>query len=140
MIRPIALCVALLFASPVQAWSFCDGWLTPPAEHQRPPEVEFEVAEIPADMVPYICNVEWAPASVFAACVEEHGDGKWTIFVREGLESTERGCLMLHERSHIPPNDFRHIDWEDLDQQQSTPVFEDYGRHYAPRKPSPWPR
>lgn len=140
--RVLLALVLACTTSPAAAWSFCDGWLTPPAEHQRQPTAQFEIARIPGDMVPVMCMVEWVPPSVFAACTEHLEDGSHMIYVSRDLLPTEIGCLVFHERSHIPPNNFQHGGMEDewLPHQGAVDELVRRGEAYAPRLPSPWAR
>lgn len=97
----------LVLSTPAAAWNYCT-YGAPPLEFQFEPVASYKIYDMPMDLLPAVCGVEWRPPRWAAACTQEVAPGMWFIWVRNDVGEQERDCLLVHEKAHI--NGWKHPD------------------------------
>lgn len=96
MIRILLVAAVFALASTsAMASGLCRHVKTPPAEFQKPPNVN------------YVINRTGSACGGRAlACTEQYAPGRWVIELPKNLTPDEEDCFLRHEKAHLPPNNW----------------------------------
>lgn len=104
-----ALAVLLLAATATQTTAApCDN--LPPPSAWAPPTVAIEIDIAPAAMMTAWCHKD--PAKTFAVLLgctyqaDVTPTGKAEILLSDALNPSDRACILLYEKAHLPPNNW----------------------------------
>lgn len=120
MHRLVVCIAALSLSSPAMA-GWC-GYETPPPEYRNEPSVAYKIFDQPSEMLDETCHTDGGPPGFIGACAEEvvsaqeQPPGFWIIYIRNDVSAEDRECILLHEKAHLPPNNWEHGgDWQQRD-------------------------
>jgi len=93
-----SMLTAALIASAAPAVA-CDGTM-PPLSARAEPTVAYKVFYVSAAEVTRTCG-----RAEFAACsYPDPTKPRWIVLIDKGLSNEERGCSLIYEKAHMPPN------------------------------------
>lgn len=105
MFKTIALLSALLI-TPTFAADTCRGVPMPPLDKRVEPNVPYTIKWVPHSEVSARCAV--AKYAHPHACAFPDPTKKsptaWTILISDNMSRTDRACVVIYEKAHLPPN------------------------------------
>lgn len=108
--------ILIVTVSPALA-GWCD--FAPPADKRTPPSVPFYDIAYPPDEMGAACFDASVPSEMIGACAypvaspDAKGGIIWVIPHRDDLDDAEYECVIMHEKAHMPPNNWDHgPDWQ----------------------------
>lgn len=112
--RLLLATIAMLWASPALAWTWCNA-IPAPVELTLPPTVPFKVWHVPREeLVTVYCypgQMDAYHMATFGGCEREVSDGFHFIYIRDDVSPAEQECILIHEKAHLPPNNWKHFRW-----------------------------
>lgn len=103
--------LAWLVLSTTAHAGWCD-YEAPPIEMQGEPTINYWTEELPVEELDAICADAGSPPGMTGGCVSvlvNSPDGDYQIiYVREDLSDEDLRCVLLHEKAHLPPNNWQH--------------------------------
>jgi hypothetical protein len=114
-IRPLtpALMLLLALVAPAQGHDWC-SYLVPPPDQREEPTVKYLVHLAPPADLSWLCSSFGGhPVGMAGGCArnqgaDQNGNEHWVIFVRADLSPEHTACVLLHEKAHLPPNNWSH--------------------------------
>lgn len=86
----------------------------PPMDKRQPPSVPYYEMSYPPEKMAEACGAPMFPAGLIGACtgpeqsLDVEGGWIWVIRYREDFTDDQYECAMLHEKAHMPPNNWDH--------------------------------
>lgn len=81
-----------------------------PEQFTQEPTVSFKVFDVPPELLNEYCEWRYVPVGMAAGCTMDVGGGWWFVYIRSDFDAEEYACTLLHEKAHMPPNNWDHGD------------------------------
>ncbi len=108
LLRMRSLAAAVFFGMTSVASAFAGNPVCDfiPLDKRAEPTVRYEVIALPNHNLRFMCSFD-LPQPMWG-CASEEADDHWLILVDDRLEGENLRCVILHEKAHMPPNNWTH--------------------------------
>lgn len=87
--------------------------MLPPKAARQEPTAPYKVVTWPQAKVQTYCAAGRKTFQPITACANPLASGAWVVAVSDFLSPTDRACILIYEKAHLPPNDWIDQRWED---------------------------